>query len=52
MTCILLNVFQSGLESCTNCAYFNLLWGQKKLFTKKEDWLARQGHESHLSSYL
>lgn len=31
-----LNVFQSGLESCTNCAYFNLLWQQNKVFKEKE----------------
>lgn len=46
-----LNVFQSGLESCTNCAYVNFLWQQNKVF-KKEDWLAKQGCKFHLSFYL
>lgn len=46
------NGFQSELESCTNCAYFKLLWQQGKMFKKKQDWLANQGHKFHLSFCL
>lgn len=47
-----LNVLQSGLESSTNGASSNLLWQQNEVFKKKKDWLAKQGHECHLSFYL
>lgn len=47
-----LNVFQSGLGSCISCAYFNLLWQQDKVFKRKENWLAKQGHKFNLSFYL
>lgn len=47
-----LNVLQSGLESCTNCAYVNFLWQQNKVFKEEEDWLAKQGCKFHLSFYF
>lgn len=43
---------QSGLESCTNGASFNLLWKQDKVLTKKAAWLAKQGCKCHLSFHL
>lgn len=52
MAWTLLKTLQSGLQSCTNCAYFTLLWKQAKVFKKKEDLPVKQGHKLHLFLFI